>query len=244
MKNNKLVTSFIVVAMLLISSALQAAQTPLTSDVIRTAFSARTNEEARPYDLDPASIHMLGGSFTAPVANEAVVWFVDKNQSHAAAAAELWLMRNDGAWKPVFMIEQSDDIYARAVDAGGKGISAVFLSASHFSTGGFISSHWALVSLYGGKLGTIISAAGDDFAFYFMYKQVGEKDKIVTHQISFRDAYGDSPTELIDTELSGAFVHTGKGDSGYEVRWTPVATTTYRLVVDRNGALTGAEKIQ
>jgi hypothetical protein len=243
MSNHRLLALLTVVSVLLISSALQAGETILTTDVVRSSFSARTNEEARPYDLDPASVHMLAGSFTAPASKEAVVWFVDRNQSHAAAGAELWLMRDDGAWNPVLIIEQSDDIYARTIDAGGKGISAVLVSASHFSTGGFISSHWALVSLYGGTVGTTFSAAGNDFAFYTMYKQVGGKDKIVTHQVSFRDAY-DSAAELIDTELSGAFVHTGKGDSGYEVRWTPVATTTYRLVVDKNGAVTGVEKIQ
>ncbi len=142
------------------------------------------------------------------------------------------------------MIDQSDEIRARLLDAGGKGISAVFLSASHFSTGGFISSHWSLVSLAGGAAKSIFNAAGNDFAFYEMYKQVGGKDRIVMHQVGFRDNYGDSAAELIDTEVTGTFVRTGKGDSGYEVTWSPAGTTTYRLIVDTNGALTGIEKIE
>lgn len=235
----------IVTIMLLVSAAvIQAAEAGLSADSVRSAFSALTNEEGVAYDLDAASIDFLTGSFTALGAKEAAAWFVDNNQSHAASPAELWLMRDEGAWKPIFMIDQSDEIQARLVDAGGKGISAVYLSASHFSTGGFISSRWALVSLYGGEVRTIFNVSGNDFAFYEMYKQVGGKDKIVMHQIGFRDNYGDSAAELIDTELSGAFVDTGKGDSGYEVVWTPASTTTYRLIVDKNGALTGIQKIE
>lgn len=243
MRYHRSAVMVIVTVMLLVSAAvIQAAQTGLSAEAVRSAFSALTNEDGRVYDA--VSITFLKGSFTAPGGNEAAVWFVDNNQSHTASPAELWLMRDEGAWKPIFMIDQSDEIQARLVDAGGKGISAVCLSASHFSTGGFISSRWALVSLYGGEVVTIFNASGNDFAFYEMYKQVGGKDKIDMHQIGFRDNYGDSAVELIDTELSGAFVHTAKGDSGYEVVWTPAKTTTYRLVVDKNGVLTGVWKIE
>jgi hypothetical protein len=232
-------------ALLLVSAAVAgAAGTGLSSEVIASAFSTMKNEEGQPYQLEPGSIVFLPGSFTAPGKDEAVVYFVDSSQSHAAGPAELWLMTKDGAWKPAFMIDQSDEMTARLIDPAGSGISAVYLSASHFSTGGFISSYDSLVSLYGGSARTIFSADGNDFAFHEMYVQVGGKDRIGIHQISFRDGYGDSPAEMIDTELSGAFVHTGVGDSGYEVVWKPTSTTTYRLVTDANGVLTGVEKIK
>jgi hypothetical protein len=245
MKPLKLLTLLIVAATLVpFASTGIAAETAPSADAVRAAFAGLTNDDGRAYDLNPGSIVVLVGSFTAPGAKEAVVRFVDNNQSHAAGAAELWLMRDKGALRPVALIDQSDDIHARLVDPGGTGISAVLLTASHFSTGGFITSRRALVSLWGGKAKTIFSAAGNDFAFYAMYEEVGGKDKIVMHQVDYRENYGDSPAELIDTELSGAFVKTGKGDSGYEMVWTPVVTTTFRLVVDKNGAVTGIEKIR
>jgi hypothetical protein len=245
MRSLRLLTLLTVAAMLVASAATtRAAETSFSAEAVRGAFSGLTNDDGRSYDLNPGSIVVLTGSFTAPGAKEAVVRFIDNNQSHAAAAAELWLLRRDGSLKPVVMIDQADDIEARLIDPDGTGISAILLTASHFSTGGFITSYRSLVSLWGGEVKTIFSAAGNDFAFYAMYEEVGGKDKIVMHQIDYRENYGDSPAELIDTELSGAFVKTGNGDSGYEVVWRPVATTTWRLVVDKSGAVTGTEKIR
>jgi len=243
MKRFTLLSVVLSVFFLALCAPFARAETTLTADVVRAVFSAQINEEGNPYDLDPASISFREGSFTRPGAREALVWFFDRNQSHAAGWAELWLMRDDGGWKSVMVIEQSDRMDARLIDAGGKGISAVFLTATHQATGGFVSSYWALVSLYGGTPSTLYSADGSDFAFWDMYKEFGQGQGIILHQIGFRDVWGDSAMELIDTELSGTFVKTGKGESGYEVRWTPAATTTYRLVVDKDGVIKRVEKI-
>jgi hypothetical protein len=238
------VSILIVSALIIAFFSLPAlAGTDLSVATVKAAFSGRLNEESNPYDPDAASIQFFTGSFTAAGKDEAVVWFLDNNQSHVAAAAELWLLRDSGGWKPILMIDQSDEITARRISEGAGEISAVFYSSAHFSTGGFVGTYGSLVSLVGTKAKSLFSEQGNEVAFYDMYKEIGDKEAIVRHQVDFRDIFGDGMGQLIDTELIGTFVNTGKGDAGYEIRWTPKKTTTYRLVTDKAGDLTGIEKI-
>jgi hypothetical protein len=97
----------LLLCVIIISLAAPLAADPLlTGDAAAGLFSSRDNEEGKPFS--PAAVTAAEGAFTAPGRTEAVISFVDTNQSHAAGAAEIWLLRlvND-QWEPILKVTES-----------------------------------------------------------------------------------------------------------------------------------------
>jgi hypothetical protein len=142
------------------------------------------------------------------------------------------------------MIDQSDEASFITVDIAHDGTSEVLYTLKRWLTGGILLVRHTLVSLSGTEVKTIYSADGTSYAFHEVWKQFGDKDPITDHEIRLEDVSGDGVVELIDTELSGTFVHTGAGDDdGWEVRYVPVESTTYRFLIDKDKHILGVEKL-
>jgi hypothetical protein len=223
-----------------------AAPGGLTADDVKDIFSTVKSAEGEGdfFAVDPGTVTLAEGSFTRPGAAEAVVAFVDSNQPHVALPGELWLLGRGAKWAPVLMIDQSDEVTFTTADIAHDGMSEVLYTLERWLTGGILLTRQTLVTLTDKKVTTIYSADGTSYAFHEVFKQFGDKDPIVGHEIRLEDVDGDGTVELIDTRTSGTFVNTGKGDDdGWEVQYTPVETTTYRFLIDRDKHILGVEKL-
>jgi hypothetical protein len=223
-----------------------AAPKGLSADDVKEIFSAVKSSEGEGdfFAVNPDSVTLIEGSFTKPGALEAVVAFIDDNQPHVGLPGELWLISYGTKWTPTLMIDQSDEVSFITADITHDGSSEVLYTLKRWLTGGILLVRHTLVSLPGGKINTIYNADGTSYAFHEVWKQFGEKDPIIDHEIRLEDTNGDGVVELIDTRLSGTFVHTGAGDDdGWEVRYTPVGSTAYRFLIDKDKEILGVEKL-
>ncbi len=245
MKKLVVITASLGALVFLISLDCPAAPKGLTADTVREIFSTLRSAEGEGdfFAVDPGTVTLAEGSFTRPGATEAVVAFIDRNQPHVALPGELWLVGYGTKWAPTLMIDQSDEVTFITLDIAHDGSSEVLYTLKRWLTGGILLVRHTLVSLAGGEIKTIYNADGTSYAFHEVWKQFGEKDPITDHEIRLEDVNGDGVVELIDTELSGTFVHTGAGDDdGWEVRYTPVESTTYRFLIDKDKEILGIEK--
>jgi hypothetical protein len=246
MKKLVVITAALGALVLLISLYCSAAPKGLSADTVREVFSTIKSSEGEGdlFAVDPATVTPAEGSFTRPGAAEAVVAFIDSNQPHVGLPGELWLLTYKGNWTPTLMIDQSDEVSFITADIAHNGSSEVLYTLKRWLTGGILLVRHTLVSLTGGRVKTIYNTDGTSYAFHEVWKQFGEKDPIIDHEIRLEDVNGDGVVELIDTELSGTFVHTGAGDDdGWEVRYTPVESTTYRFLIDTDKEILGVEKL-
>lgn len=231
---------------LLACMACLAAPKGLSADNVREIFSTVRNSEGEGvfFAIDSNTVTLAEGSFTRPGATEAVVAFVDGNQPHVGLPGELWLLGYGTKWAPILMIDQSDEATFIIVDIARDGTSEVLYTLKRWLTGGILLKRQTLVSLRGTQVKTIYSADGTSYAFHEVWKQFRDKDPITDHEIHLEDVNGDGAVELIDTELSGTFVHTGAGDDdGWKIRYSPVGSTTYRFLIDNDKHILGVEKL-
>jgi hypothetical protein len=246
MKKSTATVALAASAALFVSLVCVAAPSGLTADTVREIFmSVRSAEgEGDFFAVNPDSVTVAEGSFTRPGAAEAVVAFVDDNQPHVGLPGELWLLGHGPRWAPILMIDQSDEVTFTTIDIARDGTSEVLYTLNRWLTGGILLVRHTLVSLKDGKDTAIYNADGTGYAFHEVWKQFGDKDPIRDHEIRLEDVNGDGTVELIDTELSGTFVHTGAGDDdGWEVRYSPVTSTAYRFIIDTDKNIIGTEKL-
>lgn len=246
MKKSPLIIALAGLAVLFVSLVSIAAPKGLSADIVREVFLSVKSADGQGdvFAVNPDTVTVAEGSFTRPGASEAVVAFVDDNQPHVALPGEIWLLGYGSKWTPILMIDQSDEASFLTVDIAHDGTSEVLYTLKRWLTGGILLVRHGLVSLKGGNDRAIYSVDGTGYAFYEVWKEFGDQDPIRDHELRLEDINGDGTVELIDTELSGAFVHTGAGDDGgWEVRYTPVATTTYRFVIDTDKNILGVEKL-
>jgi len=218
----------------------------LSADDVRDLFSTvRSSEtEGDYFAVDPETVTLAEGSFTRPGAAEAVVAFVDSNQPHVALPGELWLLGRGTKWAPILMIDQSDEVTFITADIAHDGMSEVLYTLKRWLTGGILLTRYTLATLTDKKVTAIYNADGTGYAFHEVWERFGDKDPIVDHEIRLEDVNGDGVVELIDTRMSGTFVNTGSGeDDGWEVRYTPEKSTTYRFLIDRDKHILGVEKL-
>jgi hypothetical protein len=228
----------------LVAANTQAKEASLTPEGVREAFTSWVDESMDFTVTDPDAISIAEGSFTSPGADEAVVAFVDRSKAHMSLPGEIWLLRRDGGrWAPALMIDQSDEITFQTLDIAGSGIMQILLRAQSSITGGMRFMHWSLVSLAGGEARTLYAASGTGFWFRYEWVHAGGAEPLTDHEVVLKDTDGDGIVELVDTELSGAFVYTGAGEDGYELRNTPVKTTVYRFVIDDKKNIVSVEGV-
>ncbi len=246
MKRFQVIMEAVGLAVVLISLFCPAATKGLTADAVREIFSTVRSSEGQGdfFAVEPNTVTLAEGSFTRPGAAEAVVAFVDGNQPHVGLPGELWLLSHGTKWAPILMIDQSDEATFITADIARDGTSEVLYTLNRWLTGGILLKRQTLVSLSGTEIKAIYNADGTGYAFHEVWKQFGDKDPITDHEIRLEDVNGDGVVELIDTELSGTFVHTGAGDDdGWEVRYSPVGSTTYRFIIDTDKHILGVEKL-
>ena len=246
MKRPLTIAALVGLVLLSISLYCLAAPKGLSADIVREVFLSvkSAEDEGDFFAVNPDSVTIAEGSFTRPGAAEALVAFVDGNQPHVALPGELWLLGYGSRWTPVLMIDQSDEVSFLTVDIARDGTSEVLYTLNRRLTGGILLVRHTLVSLKGGQDMTIYNVDGTGYAFHEVWSQFGDKDPIVDHEIRLVDVNGDGTVELIDTELSGTFEYTGTGDDeGWEVRYTPMASTTFRFVIDSDRNILGVEKL-
>jgi|GEM_PF-3254579 len=246
MKKSVVITAAVGLMVLVVSLVCLAASAGLSAETVREAFlSVKSGEgEGDFFAVNPGSVVIAEGSFTRPGASEAVVSFIDDNQPHVALPGELWLIGHGIKWTPTLMIDQSDEVSFLTIDIARDGTSEVLYTLKRWLTGGILLVRHTLVSLRGGEVKTIYNVDGTGYAFHEVWERFGKEDPITDHEIRLEDVNGDGIVELIDTELSGTFVNTGAGeDDGWEARYTPVTSTTYRFIIDWDKAILGVEKL-
>jgi hypothetical protein len=246
MKKSPAIVALVGLAVLFVSLNCPASPKGLSADAVREIFLSVKSAEGEGdfFAVNPDTVTLAEGSFTRPGASEAVVAFVDNNQPHVGLPGELWLLGYTSRWTPILMIDQSDEATFMTIDIAHDGTSEVLYTLNRWLTGGILLVRHTLVTLKGGQDKAIYNVDGTSYAFHEVWKQFGDKDPIRDHEIRLEDVNGDGTVELIDTELSGTFEHTGAGDDdGWEIRYTPVTSTTYRFVIDTDKNILGIEKI-
>jgi hypothetical protein len=246
MKKSPVIVAVAGLAVLFASLISIAAPGRLSADIVREVFLSvkSADGEGDVFAVNADTVAVAEGSFTRPGATEAVVAFVDANQPHVALPGEIWLLGNGSKWAPILMIDQSDEASFLTVDIAHDGTAEVLYTLKRWLTGGILLVRHSLVTLKGGNDRALYTVDGTSYAFYEVWKEFGEQDPIRDHELRLEDVNGDGTVELIDTELSGEFVHTGAGDDGgWEIRYTPVATAAYRFVIDTDKNILGVERL-
>ncbi len=227
----RLAIAFLIAASL---PALLRADPLLTRDAAALLFSCRENEEGRSFS--PTSVTVVEGAFTAPARTEAVISFADTSQSHAAGAAEIWLLRLEGDdWEPIFKIAECDTAEFFTTDLNGDG-ALELLTHTTRQNQGYCIIGWRLFHFADGNPADLLTFEGFD--------NTGWPDKgicVFDARFAFRDVNKDA---ILEVELTEFYDYCMKEDGASVFLRRSERTTVFRPVISRSGSVVGIQRLR